>query len=135
MIWNYGENMKSLKLKWKFVKPPKLEAIPREPGIYIISTQQYHDDEYEVKYVGQTENLYERAKEHWSKKEKNKLLKRHIAERYVMKFSFSIVSLEKERDGLELFLYNTYSPPFNMNAPPGETVIRCTSLPEVRKRY
>ena len=119
-------------LKWKFAKPPKFEVIPKVPGVYTISTQQ-SDSEYEVKYVGQADNLYERAKDHWSKNEKNELLKKHIAEKYAMKFSFSVVSQKGDRDGLELFLYNTYDPPFNRNIPPGETVIRSTTLPEVRR--
>ena len=119
-------------LIWEFVKPPDFDAVPKKPGIYVISTQQ-SDAEYEVKYVGQADNLYDRAKYHWSKNEKNELLKKHIAEKYAMKFSFSTVSMKKDRDGLELFLYNTYDPPFNRNAPPGETVIRCSTLPEVRR--
>ena len=120
-------------LKWKFVKPPKLDGITRESGVYTISTQQDNDGEFEVKYVGQADNLFERAKEHWSKNEKNEQLKKHIAEKYAMKFSFSVVSSKSDRDGLELFLYNTFDPPFNTKAPLCETIVRTTNLPEVRK--
>jgi excinuclease UvrABC nuclease subunit len=119
-------------IKWDKVIPPDFDEIPEEAGIYVISTLQTLDDKYEVKYVGQTNDLQARAKKHWSENEENEDLKAHIKKRNKMKFSYSEVSLAENRDGMELYLYNTYDPVYNINKPPGKTVIACT-LPKVRK--
>ena len=120
------------KLEWKKVNTSEFDRIPAAAGIYLISTLQ-DDDQYEVKYVGQASDLRNRAKEHFSKEEKNKELKDHIAKKYVMKFTFSEVSSQLERDGMELYLYQYFNPPYNEKAPPGKTVIKCSSLPRIKK--
>lgn len=120
------------KLVWNKASPPNFDIVPEEAGIYVISTLQTFDNEYEVKYVGQASDLRARAKKHWSKNEENKALKAHLKKRYIIKFSYAEVSMEENRDGMELFLYQTYDPPFNTNSPPGKTAIACT-LPKARK--
>ena len=119
-------------IKWSKATPPDFDNVPEMAGIYVISTLQNTDNEYEAKYIGQTNNLQTRAKKHWSTSEENKDLKDHIAKGYIMKFSYSKVSLSQDRDGMELYLYNTYDPPYNFNSPPGETTIQC-NLPAVRR--
>ena len=121
-----------IRLKWNKTEPPNFLNVPERPGIYIISTRQETDHEYEVKYVGQADNLLARVKEHWSKKEKNPGLKSHIAEKYIMKFNFSIVNSKPEREGMELYLYEIFKPPFNKKPSSAKTAINCT-LPDVRK--
>ena len=120
------------RLTWGKTEPPEFSHVPEKPGIYIISTRQEADHEFEAKYVGQADNLHVRAKEHWSKKEKNKELKDHIAEKYVMKFNYSIVDSKAERDGMESYLCRILDPSFNHNSAPGKEEIIC-SLPAVRK--
>ena len=120
------------RLDWRKTEPPDFMNVPEKAGIYIISTRQETDHEYEAKYVGQADNLQARAKEHWSKKEKNKELKAHIAERYVMKFNYSIIESRLDREGMELYLYKIFDPPLNQNSPRGKTAVKCT-LPDVRK--
>ena len=122
--------MKSL--IWKMTDPPNFKNVPEKAGVYIISTRQEVDHAYEVKYVGQAENLRARAMVHWSKNELNKALKDHIAEDYVMKFNYSEVESADLRDGIELYMYNYYKPPFNQNPPRGEDIVKC-KLPGVRK--
>ena len=125
-----------IELEWRSVTaPPDFEGVPERAGIYVISTLQKTDNSYEVKYVGQADNLYARAKEHWSKNEKNERLRKHIAEKYLMKFCFAQVSSQTDRDGLELYLYNLFDPLFNHDSPPAETVIKCHHLPMVRKHH
>jgi len=119
-------------LGWKKAAPPNFKSVPDKAGIYIISTRQEDDHQYEVKYVGQTDNLQNRVIEHWSKHEKNKKLKDHIAEKYVMKFNYSEVELKSTRDGMVLYMHKIFDPPFNHNVPPGEDIIKCT-MPDVRK--
>ena len=119
-------------LKWKFAEPPNFKSVPEKAGIYIISTRQEVDKAYEVKYVGQAENLRTRANDHWSKKEPNQELREHIAEDYIMKFNYSEIDSKSDRDGMELYMHQIYDPPYNRKTPPGETVVKCT-LPGVRK--
>ena len=118
-------------LKWKIAEPPNFTSVPEKAGIYIISTKQVVDKAYEVKYVGQADNLRLRANDHWSKKETNEKLKEHIAEKYVMKFNYSEVDSKSDRIGMVLYMHEIYSPPFNKPLL-GEGVIKCT-LPGVRK--
>ena len=119
-------------LKWKKTAPPNFDLVPEKAGIYIISTIQEDDREYEVKYVGQADNLHARIKEHFSKNEQNKELKAHIDEKYIMKVNYSEVDSQLDREGMELYMYNIYDPPLNHNSPRGHTEISCT-LPAVRK--
>ena len=120
------------KLIWKIAIPPKFEKVPERAGIYIISTNQKEDMEYEVKFVGQAENLRVRVNEHWSKNEKNEELKAHIAEKYMMKFNYSEVDSRTDRDGMVLYLHKLYDPPFNTGNLPEADIIKCT-VPAVRK--
>ena len=116
---------------WKKTVPPNFKSVPEKGGVYVISTRQA-DHEYEAKYVGQTNNLRARAEEHWSKKEKNTKLREHIAEKYIMKFNYAEVEAGPERDGIELYLFNTFEPPFNQNTPAGKAPLSCT-VPDIRK--
>ena len=121
-------------LQWKKTDPPKFDNVPEKPGIYIISTRQEVDGQYEVKYIGQTDNLRSRANEHWSKKETNTELKAHLAEEYAMKFNYAEVALKPDREGMLLYMHQVYDPPFNPKAPLGEKVVKCTLPESVRKQ-
>ena len=129
-----GKTMKYL--KWKIAVPPKLSNIPEKAGIYILSTIQEVDQKYEVKYVGQADNLRLRAEEHWSKNESNKRLKDHLAEKYIMKFNYSLIESKEDREGMVLYLLKFFNPPFNTDfnkdSPPEKPVVKCT-VPDVRK--
>ena len=120
------------KLDWKRTEPPNFSSVPEKAGIYIISTRQDNDHQFEVKYVGQADNLHSRASEHWSKNEKNRELKDHIAHKYIMKFNYSEVESKQDRDGMELYIYQIFDPPLNRNSPPGKIPVSCT-VPGVRK--
>ena len=119
-------------LKWKYAEPPRFNSVPEKAGIYIISTRQELDHAYEVKYIGETENLRTRVNEHWSKSEPNKELREHITEHYLMKFNYAEVESKSEREGMVLYMYNIYDPPFNKSAPQVEEPVKCTQ-PSVRK--
>ena len=122
------------RLKWKKAEPPDFKSVPGSPVIYIISTRQEVDHKYEVKYVGLGDNLHTCANHHWSKKEKNKGLKDHIAENYVMKFNYAEVATKPEREGMVLYIRRLFSPPFNNPVPPKAKVVECT-IPAVRKPF
>ena len=122
------------RLKWKKAEPPDFKSVPEKPGIYIISTRQEVDHKYEVKYVGQGDNLRTCANHHWSKKEKNKDLREHIAEKYVMKFNYAEVPSKSERAGMTLYIRILFSPPYNSPVPPKVKGVECT-IPAVRKPF
>ena len=120
-------------LTWKFASPPNFRNVPEKPGIYIISTQQEIDHEFEVKYIGHADNLFARANEHWSPKERNPVLKAHIEESYIMKFNYSLVESDEEREGMVSYLHTKLQPPFNKAPNDGIEMIKCT-VPAVRKQ-
>ena len=121
-------------LQWKKTDPPKFENVPEKAGVYIISTRQEVDGQYEVKYIGQTDNLRSRVNEHWSKKETNSELKAHLAEDYVMKLNYTEIASKADREGILLYMYQVYDPPFNHKPPPGQNVIKC-ALPESTRKH
>jgi excinuclease UvrABC nuclease subunit len=118
-------------ISWKYAVPPNFVAVPEKPGIYILSTNQAQDQSYVVTFVGETENLRAQAMEHFSKSEKNKELKAHIAEKYIMKLNYSEVASKSDREGMVAYLYQTFNPPFN-HPLPDKGVIVCT-VPPVKK--
>lgn len=123
--------MTDLKLAWKKCDPEtEFKNVSEKAGVYIISTKL--DGEYVVKYVGQASNLKERAQQHWSKNEQNDGLKKHIANGFVMKFSYAELASQSDRDGVELFLFKHFDPVYNKCTPSAKISIAC-SLPEVRK--
>lgn len=125
--------MSDLKLEQKECKPETgFKNVSEKAGVYIISTKQEVDGQYEVKYVGQASNLKERAQQHWSKNEQNIELKNHIAKGYAMKFSYAELPFQSERDGVELFLFKHFDPVYNKCTPSAKTSLSC-DLPEVRK--
>ena len=121
-------------LKWKKTAPPNFDRIPEKAGIYILSTSQKENYEYEVKYVGQASDLKARINEHFSRNEKNKELKAHIDEQYIMKVNYSEVDSQSDREGMELYMYNLYEPPYNHKVPPGQVVVKCTLPAALKKR-
>ena len=119
------------KLIWRMADPPYFKNVPEKAGIYIISTMQKTDGEFEVKYIGQADNLSARANEHWSKKETNTELKNHIAEKYIMKFNYSLVESKSDRDGMVIYACQKYKPPYNRDLDTDIEVVKCT-MPAVR---
>jgi excinuclease UvrABC nuclease subunit len=120
-------------LKWRYVEPPKFSSVPEKPGVYIISTRQESDHQYEVKYIGQTANLHVRAKEHWSKKEPNKELSEHIEKHYIMKFNYALVDSTTDRNGMLSYMLDIFQPQFNRSSfRPDAPIVKCT-VPGVRK--
>lgn len=127
--------MKNLEWKKKenLAKHFDFNGVSEKAGVYIISTKQKSDNKYEVKYIGQAQNLKSRGTYHFSDNETNKQLKQHIANNYYMKFSYAEVSVQQDRDGIELFLFNKFEPIYNNNTPPASIESPC-SLPDVRKK-
>ncbi|MCL2069861.1 MAG: hypothetical protein FWH19_02605 [Treponema sp.] len=107
--------------------------MPDKPGVYIISTRQELDHEYEAKFIGQAANLRARAEEHWSRKEQNKELKEHISKHYLMKFNYAVVETPAERNGMVSYMLDVFQPQYNAGSfRPDVVIVKCT-VPSVRK--
>lgn len=85
---------------------------PNNSGVYKISIVQ-NDGSLKVRYVGQTNDLDKRLKEHLDfDNEPNECLREKL-EKYNSKFSFAKLDGQKNRDGAEFVLYNHYKPECN----------------------
>lgn len=90
------------------------DRVPQSPGVYLVYAKQ-DDGTWKVRYVGQSDNLERRLLEHLSSREPNACLRR------VIRHSIPAVrwtAVEKRNlDGVESYLYRTYSPKCNEVAP------------------
>jgi excinuclease UvrABC nuclease subunit len=108
------------------------ENITEKAGVYIVSRYRSSDDKQEVKYVGKAEDLRKRAMQHWSESEENEDLKKCIHARVSIMFYYAEVSVDSDRDGIEAYLFQTFSPSCNTQEPQLEKPIP-VNLPEVTK--
>jgi excinuclease UvrABC nuclease subunit len=107
---------KTLNLDWKeyceYTADNVQKYAPTKGGVYKIAIKQ-KDGTLKVRYVGQTDDLDRRLKEHLDlHNEPNECLKQRL-QKYSAHFSFAEVSLQSDRDGCELALYNHYKPVCN----------------------
>lgn len=125
-------------LEWKEVEGGAngmiFSSVPESAGVYIISTKQKSDGKYAVNYVGRADDLRHRLQTHFSENGHSKELLDHIQKNYGMKVSYALVSNYKDREGIELFLYNELEPNLNKVTPYADYEISC-NLPNVRKYY
>jgi excinuclease UvrABC nuclease subunit len=81
---------------------------PTSAGVYKIATEQT-DGKLKVCYVGQTENIDQRLKEHLDlNNEQNECLSGTL-KKYVVWFSYAEVDSANDRDGAERALYYHYN--------------------------
>ncbi|NSW84046.1 MAG: GIY-YIG nuclease family protein [Syntrophothermus sp.] len=71
-----------------------------------------NDNKYHVFYVGQSENINRRLKEHLSPSEPNQCIKNKLKNNTCY-FRFIYASTQKERDDIESNDINTFDPPCN----------------------
>ena len=116
-------------LSWYKATPQKLDNITEEKGIYILSVQ-LNSGEYGVIYVGQSENLRKRAKEHFSPNESNLELRAYLKHNYIFKISYAKCS--RSLNAVEKYLILHFKPKFNNNEGNG-TEMEKTNLPNVVK--
>ena len=107
---------RKLHLTWngyfKYTSDSVSKNVPENAGVYKISVSQ-QDGTLKVHYVGQSENLQERLKEHLEiSNEQNKYLAKHIS-KYSCSYKFALVSKQEDRDAAERALYMHYKPECN----------------------
>lgn len=100
--------------------------VPTEAGIYLLWVK-LKNGKWKCFYVGKGSNLEDRLLSHISENEKNKCIKEKVS-KYVCGFEYAKVSKQKERDGIEKYLYDKYKPECNQ-VDPGGTPIE-VNLPE-----
>lgn len=108
--------MRNLQLSWSEYRPYAIENVnqyvPARAGVYKISLLQ-QDGRVAVRYVGQSDNLNRRLKQHLDlKNEPNVKLAASLGQ-YSARFSFAEVPLQSDRNGAEKALYGNYAPRFN----------------------
>ncbi len=94
--------------------------VPREAGVYLLWVK-LKNDKWRCFYTGQSKDLEARLLEHLSDNEENECLKTRVS-KYICGFEYAKVGLQRDRDGVEKFLYNHYKPEYNESDPGGESI-------------
>jgi len=117
--------MKKGKVTWKPFQSLESETInnsvPQKAGIYLFWVQ-LKDNKWKVFYVGQAKNLRARISDHLTESEKNKCIKENV-NNYVCGFEYCLVGKQNDRDGVEKYLYEYFTPECNDNSPPSDEPI------------
>jgi len=96
--------------RYKYNESNVDEYVPEEGGVYRLIYKR--GDKYYVFYIGQSENLWRRLKEHLDPNEPDECIKRHIRE-YDCYFRFAKISSQQERNNLERSEIAQYRPRCN----------------------
>ncbi len=92
---------------------------PSRPGVYLLWVK-LKNGKWRCYYVGQAQDLRQRLLDHLSKTEPNACIRNHI-ENHISGFEFAEVSTQADRDGVEKYLYDHFSPECNEQDPGGES--------------
>ena len=84
--------------------------VPTTGGVYRLIYGS--DDEYQVFYVGQSEDLQGRLHDHLNPSERDECIKRHLRD-YSCYFRFIEIASETDRDKVEEEEIEEYKPPCN----------------------
>lgn len=110
-----------IQIKWSAFIPytsKNTANIPSKGGVY-----EYYSSvkgKKKKKYVGQTDDLSTRFKQHLGKDEKNKCLKKLLKDDdYIWYYRYALISNDDDRKDAELGLYNKYSYECNEIEPSG----------------
>lgn len=96
------------------------QNVPTDAGVYLLWVKQ-KDGKWRCFYVGQASDLEQRLLDHLSAEEPNKSLKTHVADN-VCGFEYATVSRQSDRDGIEKYLYDHFSPECNEVDPGGDPI-------------
>jgi excinuclease UvrABC nuclease subunit len=94
--------------------------VPRDAGVYLLWVK-LKNDKWRCFYAGQAKDLEARLLEHLSDNEENECLKTNVS-KYICGFEYAKVGLQRDRDGVEKFLYDHYKPECNGSDPGGEPI-------------
>ncbi len=108
---------RTLNLDWKGYYDYTAENVqkyaPNKAGVYKISFKQKDSGDLRIRYIGQSNDLDRRFKEHLDlENEQNECLAERLR-KYNARFAFAEVSTQSDRDGAEKALYDHYKPACN----------------------
>lgn len=109
-------------LKWSaFISYEKWdsEKIPESSGVYEYFVRLKKGGR-KIIYVGEADNLRERAVQHLSEKEPNKCIKKNLKD-YKWDFRYALLSPKADRQDAEQALYDKYKPECNNVRPSGSS--------------
>lgn len=114
-----------MKVSWStfhtpYTEPEVNKYVPREAGIYLLWVK-LKNEKWKCFYVGQAKNLETRLLEHLSDEEENECIEEN-ASKYTCGFEYTKVSKQSDRDGIEKYLYDYYSPECNKVDPGGKAI-------------
>ena len=109
------------KLNWIHINEGQFDTLHEAPAVYLIVVITINN-KYLVLYTGQTENIKDRTKQHWSESERNKKLK-NIIKKYRTSVSLFYYQDDKTLlDSHERYLFNRFEPQLQEKAPVVEPV-------------
>ncbi|WP_366513111.1 GIY-YIG nuclease family protein [Methanoregula sp.] len=95
---------------------------PTSSGVYVIWVH-FKDGKWRCHYTGQAENLEQRLYQHISSSESNTSIKSGVS-KFRCGYCTAEVGSQANRNGIELYLYQTYKPEWNDITPPGTSPIQ-----------
>ena len=98
------------------------------PGVYLLCLRKGNNN-WEVFYVGNTTDLLENIQIHFSESESNNVIKERI-EKNQCAYFFSFIFNDEDRNSIEKFLFDRFSPDANDSDPGGNRTV--VNLPEVQ---
>ncbi len=101
-----------------YTEPDVLAYAPTSGGIYLLCTKR-QDGDWVPFYVGKSDNLEKRLKDHLNPDEPNACIKRKVAN---SGYIYARVDSQTDRDGIEKYLYDIYDPDCNEKDPGGKPI-------------
>jgi len=92
--------------------------VPANAGVYLLWVK-LKNGKWRCFYAGQARDLERRLLDHLGDDEENECLKKHVSD-YVCGYEYAEVKLQKDRDGVEKYLYDHYTPECNQIDPGGD---------------
>ena len=94
--------------------------VPSEAGVYVLWVK-LNNGKWQCFYVGQASDLEDRLLDHLYDSEENECIKNNVS-RYTCGFEYAEVTKQKDRDGIEKFLYDHYKRECNKKDPGGAPI-------------
>ena len=114
-----------MEISWSTFHTPYTESevkkyVPTDSGVYLLWVK-LESNNWRCFYVGKSDNLETRLLQHLSDEEENECIKDKVSEK-ICGYEYAKVSKQSDRDGIEKYLYDHYSPECNKNDPGGTPI-------------
>ena len=113
-----------MNIKWsdfiRLTKDNVRKVVPTSPGVYLLWVQ-LKSEKWRCYYVGRAANLEERLLSHLSSKEPNDCIKDNVRD-HISGLEYAKVAAKSDREGIEKYLYDYFSPECNEIDPGGKPI-------------